>query len=67
MQRSLTPVEVPGLDQVVDLVVGSANTAFVIRDDGTIWSWGGNGSGQLGDGSQKDRWQPTLVSPLPTM
>lgn len=67
MQRALTPVEVPGLDQVVDLVVGSANTAFAVRDDGTIWSWGGNGNGQLGDGSQKDRWQPTLVSPLPTM
>lgn len=35
--------------------------ACAIRQDGTLWCWGGNGSGQLGDGTTIDKISPTRV------
>jgi alpha-tubulin suppressor-like RCC1 family protein len=32
-----------------------------IRTDGTLWAWGSNQNGQLGDGTQIDRLVPTQV------
>lgn len=41
------PVQVAGLDDVVDLGVGAGHTCAV-RADGTLWCWGAGSSGQLG-------------------
>jgi alpha-tubulin suppressor-like RCC1 family protein len=36
--------------------------------DGTVWAWGGNAHGQLGDGSNTDRWTPGMVTmPIPVV
>jgi alpha-tubulin suppressor-like RCC1 family protein len=32
-----------------------------IKTDGTLWTWGSNGSGQLGDGTTTDRTDPVQV------
>jgi alpha-tubulin suppressor-like RCC1 family protein len=32
-----------------------------IKTDGTLWCWGWNGYGQLGDGTPGDKWTPTQV------
>ncbi len=32
-----------------------------ILEDGTLWGWGYNGSGQLGDGTTTDRTSPTQI------
>jgi alpha-tubulin suppressor-like RCC1 family protein len=36
---------------------GSSHTAGV-KKDGTLWTWGGNGNGRLGDGTITDRSSP---------
>jgi hypothetical protein len=35
-----------------------------VKSDGTVWAWGGNSSGQLGDGTFTDRVNPVQVSGL---
>ncbi len=34
----------------------------LLTDTGNIYTWGSNSYGQLGDGTQLDRWEPTLVA-----
>ena len=47
------------------LSAGGSHTA-VIKSNGTLWTWGGNGNGQLGDGTTTTRVSPVLVaSPTP--
>jgi alpha-tubulin suppressor-like RCC1 family protein len=36
----------------------------VLKNDGTVWAWGYNGSGQLGDGTTTARTLPVRVSGL---
>ena len=53
-----SPVQVPGKWKQV--VVGGSHT-LGIKSDGTLWAWGGNGSGQLGDGTYTSRNTPVKV------
>ena len=39
---------------------GSRHTV-VVTPNGTVWAWGGNSNGQLGDGTTTDRLVPTAV------
>ena len=60
----LTPVAVPGLGGVTMISAGGAFT-LALKGDGTVWSWGGNDSGELGDGTFTDRLRPGAVAGLP--
>ncbi|MFH2010412.1 MAG: DUF4215 domain-containing protein [bacterium] len=45
------------------LSAGAAHTCGVKRD-GTVWCWGANEAGQLGDGALEGRLEPSLVPDL---
>ena len=45
-------------------VPGLAASAAVVPSTGTIWSWGGNFLGELGSGSQSERYLPQSVGGL---
>ena len=60
-----TPAEVVntegnGLKDVVDLSAGHSSTAY-LKEDGTVWAFGANTYGQLGDGTTTDRSTPVQV------
>ena len=39
-------------------------SSFAIKTDGTLWSWGSNNSGQLGQGNTINRSSPVQVGAL---
>lgn len=43
-----TPVQVQGLTNIISITGGFAHAA-ALKNDGTVWTWGGDYSGQLGD------------------
>jgi alpha-tubulin suppressor-like RCC1 family protein len=64
-----TAVQVPGLAGVTQVRAG-ANFSMALKTDGapvgSVWTWGYNGAGQLGDGTQLQRLTPVRVLQLAT-
>jgi alpha-tubulin suppressor-like RCC1 family protein len=60
------PVDVRGLPATGHVVAISAgsNHMLALEADGTVWAWGHNKSGQLGDGTKVDRPAPVQVRGL---
>lgn len=62
--RELTPVEVHDAANVsyfnsVKAIMGGEIHNVALKSDGTVWCWGWNLFGQLGDGTTNDSWVPT--------
>src|SRR6266851_2903634 len=55
------PVLVNGLSGVTSLS-GGRGFALTLQSDGTVFGWGNNSAGQLGDGSQTNRPTPVQAS-----
>ncbi|EWM14435.1 hypothetical protein [Kutzneria sp. 744] len=45
-----TAVQVSGLTDVI-AIAGATGNGYALKRDGTVWSWGENTTGQLGDGT----------------
>jgi alpha-tubulin suppressor-like RCC1 family protein len=39
----------------------NGNFSLAIKNDGSLWTWGRNNYGQLGDGTTKDRTEPAMI------
>ncbi|BAS26954.1 RCC1 repeat-containing protein [Limnochorda pilosa] len=61
-----TPVQVKGpggtgvLIDIIAIAAGGFHS-LALRSDGTVWAWGDNSSGQLGDGTTTNSWVPVQV------
>ena len=58
-----TPVQVSGLSGVQAIAGGDAHS-LALKNDGTVWAWGFNVFGELGDGTTTQRTTPVQVSGL---
>ena len=56
-----SPVAVPTLSNVTMVSTGHYHS-LALRADGSVWTWGYNFAGQLGDGTTTGRNQPVRVS-----
>jgi alpha-tubulin suppressor-like RCC1 family protein len=61
MTQSATPVAVVNVTRA-QMVAAGGNFSCALRSTGTIVCWGGNGSGQLGNGTQDASGTPVAVA-----
>jgi alpha-tubulin suppressor-like RCC1 family protein len=47
--------------QITGNVTGSNGTVLALRSNGSIWAWGNNNAGQLGDGTTTNKSSPVSV------
>lgn len=57
------PVQVSGLSGITSIAPGAYHVA-ALKNDGTVWTWGRNNYGQLGDGTQTSNFTPAQVPGL---
>ena len=57
------PVRVTGLTNVVAVAAGEYH-GLALKSDGSVFAWGANASGQLGDGTTVTRFRPVRVASL---
>ncbi|GAA4373594.1 hypothetical protein GCM10023186_04360 [Hymenobacter koreensis] len=57
------PAQVGTATNWAQVSTGSSHT-LAVRADGTLWAWGSNSIGQLGDGTTTDANRFDRVSPL---
>ena len=57
---SETPLQEFLKNQWTSVSAGGSHT-LAVRSDGTVWAWGSNVSGQLGDGTRENRNVPTMI------
>jgi alpha-tubulin suppressor-like RCC1 family protein len=50
-----TPGPVPGLTDIVAIAAGAFH-GLALKADGTVWGWGRNSAGEVGDGTTTDRY-----------
>ena len=59
------PAPVVGLASVVAIAFGKGlGHGLALRSDGSVWAWGRNDAGQIGDGSTTTRLAPVAVAGL---
>jgi YD repeat-containing protein len=54
-------VQVTGLNDVVAIAAGDDHS-MALRNDGSVWTWGYNRNGEVGDGSTTNRVSPVAVT-----
>jgi alpha-tubulin suppressor-like RCC1 family protein len=56
-----SPVPVFGLSGVTKIFAHNGSHTGALKSDGSLWTWGSNGSGELGDGTTITRNSPVQV------
>lgn len=56
-----SPVQVTNLNNVTDIALGKFCHSIAMKEDGTVWTWGQNNYGQLGDGTTTNSSLPVQV------
>ncbi|MBP6884172.1 MAG: hypothetical protein KBC06_02985, partial [Candidatus Pacebacteria bacterium] len=58
-----TPTQISGLSGITAIASGTGS-GYALKSDGTVYSWGQNNQGQLGDGSSTQRSSPAVIGGL---
>ena len=58
--NSLSPQQVIDLSNVIAISAGASHSV-ALRNDGTVWAWGYNGRGEVGDSTSSHRYSPVQV------
>lgn len=58
------PVQVSGLEGTVTVLAAGGTHSVALKSDGTVWTWGNNDHGQLGNGSKTQSAAPVQVEDI---
>jgi alpha-tubulin suppressor-like RCC1 family protein len=58
------PREVPGLSGITQIAMAWPGDGYALGSDGTVWAWGDNSDGQLGNGGRTPATVPARVPGL---
>ena len=58
---STVPVQVKGLTNIKAITAGGYYFSLALKNDGTVWAWGNNNYGQLGNGTYTNSNKPIQV------
>lgn len=61
---NITPRIVPGLNNIMEIAAGDNHTLALKKDRTTIWAWGSNSYGQLGDGGRDMKLSPVQMEDI---
>lgn len=56
-------MQVTGLEDVTDVSAGLYHS-LALKSDGSVWAWGENKNGQLGNGNELNSYVPMQVTSL---
>jgi Chitobiase/beta-hexosaminidase C-terminal domain/Regulator of chromosome condensation (RCC1) repeat len=57
------PARVQGLSNIQS-IAAAFSSSFAVGRDGTVWAWGSNWQGQLGDGTTTERLSPVALNTI---
>jgi alpha-tubulin suppressor-like RCC1 family protein len=64
---SAVPVRITGVSQVTGIAAGWNSAVAVVAGGASVWAWGGNKEGQLGDGTTTGHSIPVRVTQIGTV
>ncbi|MBU1218293.1 hypothetical protein KKF34_09565 [Myxococcota bacterium] len=64
LEDTMIPAGVSGMSEGVKSICPGADHTCALKSDGSLWCWGSNVSGQIGDGTTEDRHEPVRVESL---
>jgi alpha-tubulin suppressor-like RCC1 family protein len=64
VRYSPIPIVSPELSDFTEAIAARDDNSLAIKEDGTVWAWGNNARGQLGDGTTTVRSAPVQVTGL---
>ena len=64
---SAVPVQITGVSQVTAIAAGWDSAVAVVAGGASVWTWGSNDSGQLGDGTLAGHAAPVRVTQIGTV
>ncbi|WP_025025499.1 RCC1 domain-containing protein [Caldalkalibacillus mannanilyticus] len=62
-QDQLTPKKIEGFTHIKWLAVGNEHVVALKQDD-TVWAWGANKSGRVGNGNEENQFSPVKIEGL---
>jgi alpha-tubulin suppressor-like RCC1 family protein len=59
---TMIPVQTQNLKDIIAVEAGAKDYTLALKKDGTVWTWGSNTYGNIGDGTTTDRLIPTKLT-----